>query len=110
MRGYLIAGKQKAAKAQIATFVQAVETYYAHHDQYPSNDQGLEVLTGKTDRIPDALMSKIPKDPWGRPYQYNQPGSDSPYEIISYGADGREGGEPSSPDSDIKSTNLDEGN
>ena len=47
----------------------------------------------------------VPVDPWGRPYQYNQPGRDGePYEVICFGADGREGG--TGGDADITSSDL----
>jgi general secretion pathway protein G len=32
----------------------------------------------------------LPQDPWGRPYQYRNPGSEHPYEIFSLGPDGVE--------------------
>ena len=50
-------------------------------------------LARATDKIPEALLKNVPTDPWGHPYQYNSPGSAGPYEVICYGADGREGGE-----------------
>ncbi len=34
----------------------------------------------------------VPADPWGNPYKYRSPGEHGPYDIISFGADGREGG------------------
>ena len=43
------------------------------------------------EKLVDKLLSKVPKDPWGRPYQYNQPGRNGAFEIICFGADGREG-------------------
>jgi general secretion pathway protein G len=44
----------------------------------------------------------VPKDPWGTEYKYTAPASNgAPYEILSYGADGKEGGE--GPNKDISS-------
>ena len=104
--GYLVKGKREAAKAQIATFDQALESYHATQSSYPSNDQGLQALTRSTNEMPEPFIERIPKDPWGNPYQYNAPGRDGrPYEIISYGADGREGGE--GQNADVKSWRID---
>ena len=44
------------------------------------------------------LVHKMPRDPWGNAYQYNNPGRNGPYEVICYGADGREGGEGANMD------------
>lgn len=104
VRNYLIKGKQSAAKMEIATIVTALDTFYTLHDHYPSNEEGLAALTRTTEKLSEPLMKQIPKDPWGRPYQYNQPGKSGPYEVISYGADGREGGQ--SADADIVSWDL----
>jgi general secretion pathway protein G len=99
VRGYLIKGKQQAAEAQIASFKDALESYYTIHSRFPSNEQGLKALTKTSNEMPQPLMEAIPKDPWGNSYQYNYPGRNGrAYEIISYGADGREGGEGSNRD------------
>ena len=101
VRYFMAQGKQKTARAQIASFRQAVETFYTAFGRYPSNEEGLDVLTRKSDKLPEPLLRQIPLDSWGRPYQYIQPGRQEPYEIISFGADGREGG--SGEDADISS-------
>lgn len=105
VRGYLISGKQSVAKMEIAKICQALDTYYAVYDRYPTSEEGIEVLAAPTEKIADALLSKIPVDPWGKPYEYLQPGRNGAFEVISYGADGREGGK--SADMDISSENLD---
>lgn len=104
-RSYLIASKQNAAKAEIARIVQALETFYANHDRYPSNDEGLDLLAQPSASMTDGILSKVPLDPWKNPYQYNSPGRQGPFEVICLGADGREGGE--GPDADITSDDLD---
>lgn len=106
VRSYLVAGKQNVAKMEIANIVQALNTFYSTHDRFPSNQEGLEILSQPSDEFVDGLLSKIPLDPWKNPYQYNQPGRSRPFEIVSYGADGREGGEGA--DRDISSDDLDE--
>jgi general secretion pathway protein G len=75
-------------KADIATLEQAVEMYRLNRLAYPSGEQGLNVL------VAERLVKRLPKDPWGNPYRYAAPGHDGrDFDIISYGADGREGGE-----------------
>src|SRR5262245_32372957 len=105
VRSYLVAGKQNVAKMEIANICQALETFYSASDRYPSDEEGLEVLAKPTEKFVDGLLNKVPRDPWGRPYQYNQPGRGRPYEVICYGADGREGG--GGADRDITSADLD---
>jgi general secretion pathway protein G len=92
-----------AAKTDIATLEQALEMYRLDNHNYPSTDQGLEALIVKPGGEPDAKnwnpegylkKPKLPLDPWGKPYQYVSPGQDKrPYDLYSFGADGREGGE-----------------
>ena len=95
VRHYMDKAKTTRARADIATIASALETYYADKSKYPSNEEGLLVL-------PITTL----KDPWGRAYQYNQPGRSEPYEVMSFGADGREGGD--GQDTDIVSWNLEE--
>ena len=104
-RSYLVVSKQNAAKLDISRIVQAIDTYYATHDRYPSNDEGLELLTAKDEVFVDGILKSIPLDPWSNPYQYNSPGADSAYEVICLGADKREGGEGA--DRDLSSEELD---
>ncbi|MCA9232785.1 MAG: type II secretion system major pseudopilin GspG [Planctomycetales bacterium] len=101
VRSYLIRGKQSVAAMEIAKICQALDTYYTVTDQYPTNDQGIAVLAEKSDAFPDGLLNKLPQDPWGHQYVYQNPGRDSPYEVICYGADNQEGGEAA--DKDISS-------
>lgn len=95
VRKYVDKAKLNRARSDIATIVNAVESHYADNGSYPSNEEGLGVLAIKKN-----------KDPWGRPYQYNQPGRNEPYEVLCYGADGREGGEDANRD--ITSETLEE--
>ena len=76
------------AKADISTLEEAVELYRLNRLTYPSGEQGLQALVG------ERLVKRLPKDPWGNPYRYAAPGRDGrDFDIVSYGADGREGGE-----------------
>lgn len=104
VRHLMVKGKQNAARAEIATLRDAVEAFYNANGHYPTNDEGLDILTRKTDQNPDPIIRRVPLDPWNHPYQYNQPGRSDPYDIISYGADAREGG--AGADADISSADL----
>lgn len=106
VRGYLVKAKLNAATAEIATICDAIEAYYTEYDRYPSNEEGLVVLTEPSERLPEALLDREPLDPWGRSYVYNQPGREGPYEVLSLGADGREGGEANTADADVGSWDL----
>lgn len=98
VRSYLTTGKQQIAKVQIAKICQALDTYYTSYDRYPSNDEGLEALVQPSDSFPEGILSRLSLDPWNHKYEYIQPGRSGPYEVISYGADGREGGDGANKD------------
>jgi len=106
VRAYLIKARQSTAREEIRRVAAALEAFYTACGRYPTNDEGLEVLAEATDKLPEPLLSNVPTDPWERPYEYNCPGATKPYEVICYGADGREGGQGA--DADICSDNLKE--
>ena len=91
------------AKADLSTIAQALDMYKLDNHFYPTTDQGLQALVEKpsTSPIPKNwnaqgyLKSKeIKLDPWGGEYIYYSPGEDGlAYELMSLGADAREGGE-----------------
>jgi general secretion pathway protein G len=85
---YVATAKRSRAKSDLATIKDAVETYHLQHNRYPSNRKGLQALSN--------LESTT--DPWGNPYQYNRPGEKGPYEVLTLGADGREGGKGANAD------------
>lgn len=97
-RSYLVMSKQNAAKVEISKISQALETFYAAYDRYPTNEEGLAVLAAPGEKFVDAILNKVPRDPWGNPYQYNNPGRNGAFDVICYGADGREGGEAANKD------------
>ncbi len=103
-RSYLIASKQNATKAEIAIIVKALETFYADQGRYPNNDEGLAVLVQGTSSFPDGFLDKVPVDPWRHEYEYVSPARNAPFEVLSLGADGKEGGEGA--DRDFTSDNL----
>ena len=66
--------------------------YRLENRRYPTTNEGLEKLTEGTPKHPDGYLENYnPNDPWDTPYVYESDGRD--YVIISYGADGVEGGE-----------------
>ena len=106
-RSYLISSKQNAVRADLSTISQALETFYADQGRYPTSDEGLRVLVDGTESMPDGLLTKVPTDPWKRPYEYISPGRDAPYEVMSLGEDGEEGGEGA--DRDFSTATLEGG-
>ena len=100
-----------AAKADIASIIQALKMYRLDNIRYPSTEQGLQALVTKPtiNPIPDnwksgGYLDKLPKDPWGNPYVYLNPGRHGDIDVISLGADGQSGGE--GKDADIGSWML----
>lgn len=89
--------KQSVAQAQIQNFMTALDGFFVDLGRYPESHEGLGVLREKPERDrgwDGPYMSReVPMDPWGAPYQYRSPGRSGGYEIFSFGADGREGGE-----------------
>ena len=95
-----------AAKADIARIDQQLKLYRLDNGRYPSTDQGLQALvTPPTSGAPaqnwKQYLDKVPMDPWGKPYQYLNPGVHGEIDIFSLGADGQPGG--SGDDADIGS-------
>jgi general secretion pathway protein G len=94
---YLGESKVKAAKIQIQSFSSALDLFYLDSGRYPSTSEGLAALVKPAAGLatwngPYVKGGVLPNDPWGRAYIYRSPGERSPYEIVSYGADGQEGG------------------
>jgi general secretion pathway protein G len=60
-----------------------------HRGQYPSSAEG---LAAASKYFPD---NKVPTDAWGNDFQYFAPATtcQKAYELVSYGADGQQGGE-----------------
>ena len=99
------------AKMQIESLLTAVKKYKLDIGDYSSTEQGLSALVEKPTvgkvpaNYPDkGYISKVPLDPWNNDYVYISPGDHDDVEIISYGADGEEGGEGAN--ADIRSWEL----
>ena len=95
-------GKQHAAKAQIELFGEALDQFRLDTGRYPTTSEGLDALIHNPGIEgwdgPYLRKNVVPKDPWGRPYQYQSPGSHGDYDLFSYGADGSPGGEGENKD------------
>jgi general secretion pathway protein G len=92
-----------AARTDINTLVQSLKRYKLDNQRYPSAEQGLDALVRKpTAGSPPPnwkpYLDKLPADPWGRPYQYLNPGVRGEIDVFSFGADGQAGGEDKNAD------------
>ncbi|MCL4748353.1 MAG: type II secretion system major pseudopilin GspG [Burkholderiaceae bacterium] len=98
-----------AAKQDVASIMQALKLYRLDNQRYPSTEQGLQALVvrptaGAAADNWKAYLDKLPNDPWGKPYQYLNPGIKGEIDVFSFGADGKPGG--TGVDSDIGSWSL----
>ena len=104
LMGQISRSEVTTARAQIAAFDKAVESYRLDMGQYPSSEQGLRALVSPP-TSPERwrgpyLKGALPLDPWGSPYQYRVPGAGGrDFDIVSLGRDKAPGG--SGDDADI---------
>ncbi len=101
------------AKVQIRNLETGLKLFKMDNGFYPDTQQGLQALIEKPTSGTEAKnykeggyleQKKIPLDPWGNPYIYVAPGLHGDYDLLSYGADGKEGGE--GKDADITSWEM----
>jgi general secretion pathway protein G len=96
-------GRQAAAKAQIELLGQALDQFRLDTGRYPTTSEGLNALMvnpGIENWDGPYLKKAVPNDPWGKPFNYQSPGSHGDYDLSSYGADGSPGGEGENKDLD----------
>ena len=100
-----------AAKQDVATLMQALKLYRLDNLRYPTTEQGLNALVAPPTVAPAApnwkpggYLERLPRDPWGNPYHYLNPGLRGEIDVFSFGADGIAGGE--GLDADIGPWNL----
>ena len=99
-------GRRAKAIADIKSLETAIDMYSADSGQPPTTEQGLQALRENPTVPPEAknwngpyLTKPMPRDPWGGEYIYTSPGEhNEDYDIISYGRDGKEGGEGADAD------------
>jgi general secretion pathway protein G len=98
-----------AARQDVQAIVQALKLYKLDNGSYPTTEQGLKALVEKptSGQIPTnwkSYLDKLPMDPWGHAYVYLSPGIKGEVDVMSYGSDGKPGGEGN--DADIGSWML----
>ncbi|MBI4520798.1 MAG: type II secretion system major pseudopilin GspG [Gemmatimonadetes bacterium] len=100
--GRVSEAKTTTARTQIELLSTALDSYRLDNGVYPTTEQGLAALREKPARGPvppnwrgPYLRRAVPLDPWERPYVYRYPGERNPsmFDLLSYGRDGRPGGE-----------------
>jgi general secretion pathway protein G len=107
----------QAREAKVRQDIRVLESqlnlYRLDNFNYPTTDQGLEALVTKPADLPKGAnwkeggyIDRLPKDPWGNPYRYLQPGSHGDYDLFSLGADGVTGG--TDKNRDMGNWNLEE--
>ena len=87
-----------AARTDVNNLMQALKLYKLDNQRYPSAEQGLDALVRRPEvgAVPPnwkPYLDKLPADPWGRGYQYLNPGLKGEIDVFSFGADGQPGGE-----------------
>ena len=95
--------KRKAAAIEIGQIGQALDLYKLETGRYPTTQEGLQALVAAPQGVanwngPYWKKGTVPKDPWTNEYKYTSPGQKGAYDIMSYGADGKEGGEGANKD------------
>ncbi len=92
-----------AARTDVNNLMQALKLYRLDNQRYPTSEQGLQALVSKPGATPvppnwKPYVERLPNDPWGRPYQYLNPGVKGEIDVMSFGADGQAGGEGKNAD------------
>jgi general secretion pathway protein G len=106
---YLSESKVKAAKIQLQSFSSALDLFYLDAGRFPSTSEGLGALVKQTPGVgawngPYLRGGNVPNDPWNHSYLYRSPGEHGPFDIMSYGSDGQEGGSGTAADISLEST------
>jgi len=105
--------RQAKARIQIESIETALKLYRLDNGNYPTTEQGLQALVEapSVGQLPRNWRDggylekgKVPKDPWGNEFVYLSPGTQGDYDLLSYGADGEQGGE--GKDKDINSWDI----
>ena len=105
---YLSESRVKAAKIQLQSFASALDLFYLDAGRFPSTAEGLAALVQRTPGVsawngPYLKGGAVPSDPWSHAYVYRAPGEHGPYDIVSYGSDGQEGGSGNAADISLES-------
>lgn len=110
--GHVDQAKVDTTRSQISALETALDTFRLDAGRYPTTDEGLSVLlAAPADDSPGAsrwrgpYLKKKAKDGWGNDFHYTAPGQHGDYDIVSYGADNKEGGDGN--DADIANWDAD---
>jgi general secretion pathway protein G len=91
--------KVNIARAQVQTIADKVAQFQMDTGNLPGSLQELVQSDAQGWLGPYVKAGEL-KDPWNHPYEYASPGDGKPFDLMSYGADGKPGGK--SVDADIK--------
>lgn len=96
------------ARQDMKSIANALEMYKLDNFNYPSGRQGLEALVSPPKGKPEAknwnsdgYLNDVPSDPWGNPYEYESPARGRPFNLMTFGADGKKGGKEFNADISI---------
>ena len=95
--------RMMAARTDVNNLSLALKLYKLDNQRMPTSEQGLQALRAKptSEPVPNnwkSYLDKLPNDPWGRPYIYLNPGINGEVDVMSFGADGKPGGEGKNAD------------
>ncbi len=94
--------KQAATRVQIELLGAALDQFRLDTGRYPTTQEGLAAIQVNPGSVSGwngpYLKKDVPRDPWGNPYQYKNPGDHGEYDLWSYGSDGTPGGEGEASD------------
>ncbi len=103
--------REAKVRQDIRALSSALDLYRLDNFTYPSTDEGLESLITKPASLSagakwkdGGYIKNLPKDPWGNPYSYLQPGTHGEFDLFSLGADNSVGG--TGPNTDIGNWDL----
>ena len=95
---YLSSAKTDTARIQVQKLSGVLDLYRLEVGRFPTDDEGLQALVERPSnaeiwngpylKTRDSLI-----DPWGKAYIYHSPGQHGDYDLYTFGADGREGGD-----------------
>jgi general secretion pathway protein G len=102
----------QGAKVQqdIRAIESALKLYRLDSFRYPDSQEGLDALVtppqDASQKWPEGgYLDRLPKDPWDRPYLYENPGKQGAFDIYTLGRDGQPGGD--GVDADIGNWDID---
>ena len=93
----------EVAKTKMEQIAGQLELFKLDVGRYPTTQEGLGALLAAPSGLanwngPYIRDAKLLKDPWSNDFIYRAPGEKGPFDILSFGADGKEGGEGENKD------------